>query len=300
VGLLQEIIEGAQRDSLKVSELLRSLQVVARRSSAPDLADWVQKERDGYLSDDEIPDYRGPHNVRVLADFAGPFNSQIRNLDIGPSAFPEYYSHGFSIEFRQSIAEIEDLLDGGDSTLSMPWPGDLIGMANGLIDRGDVKLVPMHGLVAVERQVPRSLLLRVTDRVRGRILDMALELEALDPDLGSAAGVSAAASPEAVSAIYQTVIHAGQAFIGENTTQIQAVNVTPGDADSLRRYLEGLGLQAKDSAELVRQAQESKPDGDKDGKLKSLISRVVAESGKLAPDVAKALIDAAIAKWTGA
>lgn len=300
MGLLQDIIDGATGESRRVSELLRSAQVLAHRTKAVDLSEWVTKERDGYSEDDTLPAYRGPFDARVLAHFSGPFGSEVRDLAIGPSGFPDYYrSPGFTVEFRQAIIEIEDLLSTGGPYFSVPWSGDMIAAANGLIQKGEVSLVPMHGIASADKRIPRSQLVGIVDRVRGRILDLSLELEDRDPELGSQRLRDGEVVKEEVSAVFQTVIHANQAFVGENRADIKSISVTPGDPESLRRYLQGLGVSEAASAELTQAAQESNTSSEEPSKLRSIIGRVASEAGKLAPDVAKALIDAAIAKWTG-
>lgn len=285
-----------RRNTQPVSELLRSLQVLAKRGRAPDLEEWVVQERDGYADDDVLPDYRQAQPARVLAHLAGPFGSQLKNFDIGQAVFPDYYKHGFKVEFRSPIAEIEDLLSSGSPDFSVPWTGDMIGHANSLINQGTVKLVEMHGIVAARKAVPRSLLVRLVERVRGRVLDLALELESLDPDLGSVPG-SASTSPEAISATYQTVINTAQAFVGNNAAQIQNVNVMPGNVESLRRYLEGLGLHADQVSQLTAEAASDRQTGSAGGKLSAMMQSAAAGLTRLAPDAAMALINAAITKW---
>jgi hypothetical protein len=87
--------------------------------------------------------------------------------------------------------------------------------------------------------------------------------------------------------------------VGENRAAIQEVNVQPDNLESLRRYLDGLGISREGSNALVEAAVSDDKDAEGGGRLRALIGKIASETGKLAPEVAKMLIEAAIAKWTG-
>jgi len=271
VGLLQEIIAGVTAGSKPVSELLRSMQVLAKRGGAGDLEEWVRKESNGYGDDDVLPKYRGPFSVNPLAHLSGPFGSEVKRLPIGGGAFPEQFQELFSFKLYWGIKELEDMADQGPE-VHLPWSADAIGYANGLINAGKIKLIPMHGLVSVYIPVSRAALVRAVDAVRGRTLDLALELEQVSPELGDVAG-SAAEHKEEISAKFQMNITADTVNVGES----YGVAITSGDSTSLARYLHALGVEDEAAINELTEAAETAEAGDlqrEQSRLKKTVKKV--------------------------
>jgi hypothetical protein len=277
LGLLQEIITGATDGTKPVSELLRSMQVLAVRGGARDLQSWVKKERDGYGDYDVLPSYRGPFSVNPKAHLAGPFNSQIRNMELPRGAFPEEFYHLFEIRFYQRMAEMEDLIAKDVNKLHMPWPADAVALANGLMNSGRIRLIEMHGLVSAWTPVGRAAMVRTVDAVRSRILDLALELEGVSPELGDVAG-STAEHKEEISAKFQMNITAHTVNVGETVfPNYGVVAVTTGDTGSLEKYLRALQVTDEAAIDELTRAVESGEVGDlqkEDSRLMKAMKRV--------------------------
>lgn len=241
MGLLQQIISGATDGTKPVAELLRSAQVLAVRGGARDLQEWVKKERDGYSDEDVLPSYRGPFSVNPKAHLVGPFNSQIRNIELPKRAFPSEFHGLFSYSIYERMAEIEDLIETGRDEVHIPWPADAVALANGFIQSGEIKLVAMHSIAAAWIPIGRAAMVRVVDAVRTRILDLALELEQVSPRLGDVAG-NEMQHKEEISAKFAANIIANNVNFGETVTPNYGVSITSGDAESLARYLRALGV----------------------------------------------------------
>jgi len=305
MGLLQQIIDGATDGNQPVGNLLRSVQVLAVRSRAVDLGEWVKKERDGYSSDDVLPGYRGPFQTRVLGHFTGPRGSEVQNVPMPRMGWPDECRELFEFEFRVPMAELEELVRSDQPVLSAPWSGDAIIYANKLVDKGAIGTISMHRLANARREVPRTLVVAAVDAVRNRVLDLALELEQVAPGLNEADG-NPQSSREQVSAVYQTIVHAHNAYVGTNTATQQQVNiqVTPGDLDSLTRYLDGIrGLGDEDKKELVAAADAAKAQGpeavEKDGRLKAALKKLGGMTGKVVQEGANVAVRLAIERWLG-
>lgn len=304
MGLLSDIIDGATDGSRPVSQLLRSVQVLAIRGGARDLSEWVIKERDGYGVGDPLPDYRGPFDVQVRGQLTGPFGSNIANVPIPRASFPEQFAPLFRTKFRGPVVELEDLLRSDITTLGTPWSGDAIGWTNNLINDGKLTLVEMHYLQTARTIVPRALVLNAVEAVRNRLLDLALELEQVAPDLDRPQ-TPVAKHREHISAVYQTIVHSGaNAYIGTNQVQHPHAQVVPGDADSLRRFLDGIrGLADADKQELVEAATDAQAHGqtsvDDDGRLKKTLKKVGSVAGKAGQEAINVAVKAALQHWLG-
>jgi hypothetical protein len=304
MGLLQDIIESATDGTKPVSSLLRSMQVIAVRGQAGDLAAWVKKERDGYGPDDALPEYRGPFPTRVLAHLTGPFGSEAPNVPVPQIGFPDDARGLFTVELRESMATIEELLSGEQPHLSSPWSGDDILYTNALVQSGKVGTITGHRYATAYRDVPRTLVVGVVDAVRNRVLDLALELEQVAPELDKPDG-KPQENREQISAVYQTVVHAHTAYVGPHeTTQQLNIQVTPGDVDSLARYLSGIrGLSEPDKQELIAAAEAAKRQGpeavEKNSRLKTALKKISGAAGKLTQEGASLAIKLALEHWLG-
>lgn len=202
---------------------------------------------------------------------SGPFGNEARNFPISESAFPEYFEELFSFKLYWGMKELEDMADQ-NSEVQLPWPANVIGYANALIEEGRVKLIPMHGLVSVSIPVGRAALIRAIDAVRGRILDLALELEQVSPELGDVAG-RAAEYKEDISAKFQMNIIADTINVGEN----YGVAITSGDSTSLARYLRGVGVEDAAAINELTEAVETAEAGDlqrEQSRLKKAVKKV--------------------------
>lgn len=303
MGLLQDIIQGAMDGSKSASELLRSVKVLAVRSGAADLADWVTKERDGYGIDNEIPPYRGPFPAAVLCTMTlGP---QYRTgQTLASTMFPDEFAPLFQIRFRQPVAELENLVLPDQPMPQSPWPGTAVHRANMLIHQGNASLDPYVELINVYRQLDHTRIIGILDAVRNKILDLALELEQVAPDFDD--NGQHRDNRERVSAVYQTVVHSGgQAYIGQNETVTRYdIQVTPGDVESLRRYLDGIrGPSEQDKAELIEAVQAAKEAGpqaiEKDSRLKAAMKKFGGFAAKTGQEATSLAVKALLQQWLG-
>jgi hypothetical protein len=185
--LLQDIIESASGSEVGVATLLRKVKVLAARVGTGELASWVHYELDGYPSGVELPAYRGPLQVEVRGTFTGMFGRGLRNAPIPGAGYPERLRKGslFNAEFRQPVTELEALADSSaEEMLRLAWPGNAIAETNWLIKSGEVQLYKDMYLQEAWRPFHPTMLAGIVDTVRNRILDLALEFEALDPEAG--------------------------------------------------------------------------------------------------------------------
>lgn len=159
---MSSVIVELQREALdqnvSVSELLRKALVVARKLKLVELQKWIENELNGYK--DEVPDYRvASGQIRGW----NPYNGWIPLIFEDPKEADALSKRGCS----QSIAEIEDLLQGESSTLHMPYPQHIQRkLSKGFGYETEVSLF-----------VGRGAIVRIVDSVRNVVLNWALELE---------------------------------------------------------------------------------------------------------------------------
>ena len=159
---MSSVIVELQREALdqnvSVSELLRKALVVARKLKLAELKKWIENELNGYK--EEVPDYR-----IVSGQIRGwnPYNGWIPLIFEDPKKADALSKRSCG----QSIAEIEDLLRGENSTLHMPYPQHIQRkLSKGFGYETEVSLF-----------VGRGAIVRIADAVRNVVLNWALELE---------------------------------------------------------------------------------------------------------------------------
>ncbi|MFT5469987.1 MAG: hypothetical protein ACI8UO_005111 [Verrucomicrobiales bacterium] len=87
--LLHQIQQEAINASDDLATLLRKCRVLAQRLENADLKAWVMNELEGYSNEDEVPSYRVKTNCVLIGDYFGPFQSELRNVQIPHSAIDE-------------------------------------------------------------------------------------------------------------------------------------------------------------------------------------------------------------------
>ncbi|MEU4673927.1 hypothetical protein AB0F91_39730 [Amycolatopsis sp. NPDC023774] len=302
--MLDDIISSATSGDASVAALLRSVQVLATRTGARELASWIARERDGYGENDPLPAYRGPRPAHVLAQFTGPFSSGVTDFPIPRAAFPEEFQPLFEIRLLEPIASMEDsLLQLGAKDGAMMWSTDAVMRANRLIQSGDLHLLDGYGLVKARQVIPRGLVVGAVEAVRNRVLGLALELEQVLPDLDDIPTHDLPAQRETVSAVYNVVVHqGGQAIVGNSEVLQVSAEVTPGDITSLRRYLDGVrGLTDEQRRELISAAQEIESDAPakKAGKTQAVMKKVGEIVGKGVEQAVTIAVKAGMEHWLG-
>lgn len=262
--LLSELVSGASGDTVPVATLLRQLKVIAARTEAAPLAEWVRHELDGYPSADDVPSYRGPLGAVVLGDFVGVANSQIRNFAIPPGTFPpEARDSGlFQLWLTQPVAELGQLATR-ESTLIV-WPPDAVTAYNHGVRLGIIQGIVRDDMVLVQatRPVPAAVFVGVLDAVRTRVLDLALELEAAAPGAGQPDAPAETKAQAAQVVNYHFNGPATNVAIA-STKVTQSVTVAlpaRGDEAALLRYLGAHGVDPSRLVELREALEHDRAD----------------------------------------
>lgn len=300
MSLLQEIITASTTESISVTELLRKVHVLAARGKANDLAEWVKLEQSGYPMENILPSYRGPIQTNALAKWSGP-NGMFLTLPLGREGFPERFEKLFSLEFREPTAKLERMTDEPDSeNRGFHWTPQQVAAANELATNEKIPSLQYHQIYRIWIPVANSDILAVTNAIRDKVVELALELEQTDPDLGSVPGVDADRREE-ISAKFNQVIVGDTVIVGETVSSNFGVSITAGDPESLRRYLDATEVSVNERDALVAAAQtareERTQDVERDGRLKSAISKAAATAGKIGSSVATSVITTAVQQW---
>lgn len=243
VTLLDDVIAGASGDA-SVARLLRQVKVLSSRTRTAALASWVDQELNGYGPSEDVPTYRGPFPLVPLGHFVGPFQSEVRNVQIPPSTFPAKYRDGqlFNIVFEQPIAQIETWAK--DDFTNIAWPPDAPRLYQHLISTGEVSPVVRSDMVLADVRCPvaGTTFVGVLTAVRNMVLDLALELERVAP-LAGQSNVPLDQQDPAVAVINNHFHGSSNVAIGSQGTSQVVVNVPErDDVQGLLRFLGAAGM----------------------------------------------------------
>lgn len=249
MSLLLEIQDAAVGTDTPLPVLLRKCQILAARLGHDPLRDWALSEVEGYRSTDKLPDYRKTGPLEAYGSFMQDGIKLWPRLPIPRSVIPsERHERLFAHQFLQGVAELEPLAAAApDTSYSIDWPNDAIAIYGEGIWR-DMICLKAHV------DITPHIIAGVLDTVRNRVLMFALEIWKEAPDAGEApAAGQFDVAPQRIEGIFNTYVlgPVGALAVGGSQTVDEVnVTVTPGDVDSLRAVLSGLGIAPSDVRDL--------------------------------------------------
>lgn len=298
--LLQEIQTGSVDGKTNLPTLLRKCRILAARLKNEEFKNWVQHELDGYPGDAALPDYR-KMRTQSFGHFLGSFGSGLKNAPIPLSCIPEQYRDFVStVEFRDGISALQDLITHGEGILQERWPADLIALVANRIYQN-------MNLAQGWKEIPSSTLVGVLDTVRNRVLNFVLEIESVAPNAGEGT-FTANLPPEKITNVFNTYIMGNVGNIAEGSSHVSqhaAVTVNQNDWSSLEKFLKSLSVEHADIEEL-KDAIKQEPKAMSTGfgqKVSSWIDKMIAKSAQgiwnVTTTVASNLLSKALAQYYG-
>jgi len=305
MSLLREIQSDAVDTNVDISVVLRKCKVLAARLGNKEFKLWVEHELNGYPSKDDLPEYRVLH-VQSRGHFSGMFQSSMKNAVIPPSTIPKEFHYLINTEYlMQPISFYASLTAdarGNRENLMSSWPADLIAAMQS-------KIYEDMSLLDAWKVIPNGAIAALLDTVRNRILSFVLEIEAEAPDAGEALPNVKPIDDKRVNQVFNTYIQgnvdslvAGSQTITHNTE----ITVIQNDLESLKQYLESIGIGELDLKELDQAIQEDAESGVKGNlgdKVKAWLGKMVSKAGSstwnIATSVATNLLIKALSAYYG-
>jgi hypothetical protein len=298
--LLEEIERDASDSRVPIGNLLRKCQILAARLDNAPLRDWVNHELNGYPADAAIPDYRVGLPTLLCGDFqnlAWRVSHQVLPIDGLPADIQERVG---SQDLREGVAELEHIqrtAEGGAIRLYLS-PNLWAGLAG---------IVGVQGYAPTNmwRELSASQIEGLLDQVRNRALNLALEIERLDPRAGGSAGGSGAVSADRVTQVFNAVIMGENVQYAPASANAYQTIVKQGDLDSLNARLRELGIDEADLDELAHAidadggATGIGPGPNVNGWLGRVTMRLARTAGGIGASASAGLIAAAVAKFLG-
>lgn len=259
--LLQQIRDEAVGKGADLAVILRKCRVLAQRLRNEEFKHWVDCELNGYPSLESVPDYRHLKHCISCGNFISPVGHQLSNAQIPVLKIPEEFRKYLTeMKFPNSIVQLQDdIRQANGGVLRYAWPPDLSRVLSN-------NFYPNFGLLEAWQAVPVSVVTRILDTIRNRVLNFVLDIESENPNAGEAIMSEPPVPPEKVDQIFHTHIYGnvGNIATGSHTfSQNASVNVLQNDFKSLAEFIKSIGGADEDCREL-EQAIEA--DGQSVGK----------------------------------
>ena len=158
-AIVPELVNMASDPNIALGDLLRRALVAAKRLDVPDFAEWISAELNGYKGK-PIPDYR---NLNGHPQVFNPY----RGYQPMHMPTPDWAEAVSKAKVWQSIPELEKMAQI-DSVVRLSYTHEL---EQNLMNAMEIPLTPSLALSSVQ-------IYGVVEKVRTRILDWALDLEA--------------------------------------------------------------------------------------------------------------------------
>lgn len=198
MSLLREIQNDAVNSNVKISDLLRKCKILAVRLGSTEFQSWINKELNGYSSEDELPEYR-IIEVNSKGNFAGAFGASLTNIDIPSICFDqEHHEDIHQSSLVGSISELETLVENSvrqSINLRQPWNPNFVALFGKNIYRG-------YTCIQAWREISPAQVQGIIDLIKTKILDFVLDIEMINPEAGEAALNSSPIPQEQVSQIF--------------------------------------------------------------------------------------------------
>lgn len=272
---LDDIISGATDESTSASNLLRKVLIVGHRLKADQIIGWVKSELEGYPAPAELPTYRKGLVVPVKGVWGNYAVQQSRYLDT--AGLPkEIQKPLFTVDLRQPIRTLEAWISDDSKSLAEPWRSEAIALYRRLVK--EEKVSRYEGLTFDEayKEIPLPTVRGVIDSVRTKTLELALDLQNVNPDAGeSTAAASTVQNDKGIANVvnnFEITIFGDGANVSYGDNAIQTTTVSHGDTEGFIKALRALGIDGRALKELEEAAETL--DSERPSRIKQVLERV--------------------------
>jgi hypothetical protein len=292
--LLDEIIEAD--DSIPLSSLLRKCLRLESEIENDNFKIWCERELDGYSDENEIPDYR-----KITVSIKGTFSSynghRIDNMPLSSHVLKSEHRRFGSCHFlTQPIASYNLSRFEENNILIVEWPGALVALY-----RND--FLTNYELLRAWQVIPTAALLGVTDKVRTKVLKLALELKKESRKFNF--DVSKVPKDKVQNMVVYNIFGGNNVIANEasNFSQSLVKTVNKGDLSALMEAFKSIGFIEGELSE-IKHLLENKNGGNVEPSvIKKWIGKIGSAVGnaslRLAVDEAKPHVTDLISQYLG-
>ncbi|NQD42797.1 AbiTii domain-containing protein [Glutamicibacter halophytocola] len=243
---LSQLIDLAPDDSGSITSILLRLKIVASRIKATEIVQWVNKELEGYSNDDELPKYRAHRSFPARGLWANPVRT-LDNAELSTMGLEDRVREAlFGTSFRQPVKELEKFSEG-EGAARISWDPQDITI---YLSQVQMKMEYME-LISAATHIPVGTFQGIISNIRSKVIDLALELESIDPELGETSiGTDMEEKVNQVVQNFTFNVYGTGNNIGAGKEFTQNLTVKVNDVSSLITAAGKLGLTEEELQEL--------------------------------------------------
>jgi hypothetical protein len=240
VDLINQIIDTLSSETPNLESALLKTKVLLHRLGDTSSIEWINKEINGYLPEDAVPNYRKLNSV----PYVNATNGVNRWAGMTPTTMhltKEQKSYFFEDELRESISGIEFLSNGDSSSLSHPIPPEYWHF----LSQGLMQGVEIENAYC---EIVKSQILQVGTVIRSRLLDFVLALEDKIPSSLESENMKEVSRKIGADKLFNNAMFGSNAtiIIGNNNSQTINNSVIQNDLDSLKQFFSEKGIKEAD------------------------------------------------------
>jgi hypothetical protein len=299
--LIKRLQDNLTDSKVALSDVLRSMKLLAAELGSDELQKWATQELVGYPDEASVPSYRilRTSTFGVFAGVGGSRESRMLPSFGLPDAIKDA---ALELRLAQPIAEIEALARAPDDDARREWPQEWI-----ILSRSAFQLSNGMQLISAYSPIGQAELAGVLDTVRTRALDFVIGLRVRNPEVVNSDSALSEMQSEVVRQVFNLTVTGGTAIVaaGHSVTQSTTATVTTGDINSLIEALLERGIGRDDAQELegalIADGRPSKRElGPKVSTwYAKMISKAASGAWQIAVDSAASVLSSAIGKYYG-
>lgn len=259
--LISQIINELVDDEKSLNSALLKTKVLASQIQSIELLNWANKELSGYESINELPEYRKTISTYLRGSYIAG-NMKYTNHPIPTIGLDKIYQDNLQFtNFFESISSLESLIKTDDSTtLSSPLKAEMVAtIQQNWIEMGN----PSLQLLNVKKIISKNSIVEIISKVRNKLLDFMLKV---DSEFGKLTEISKLNENKILNIMNQTIINtSGDGNVvstGDKAKIDIKININKGNKDELSKQLSEIGINQKDSAELLEIIDTEEPNKD--------------------------------------
>ena len=245
--LVREILNDATDAKVDIATVLRKCKILAARLKSRELAEWVDRELNGYPDSAGLPEYR-ISKISAKAHLVDKWRrAELPGAAVMSTQIPERFRVWAEKAYLVlPISGYASLLTGDqEGEFASDWPQELA------VKFGGAGYSDEFQCIKAWQVIPRATIVGLIDTVRNRIIEFLLQIDEASPDAGEKS--SEELPPERVGQIFNITISGGTSNIAAGSTHVtqsQSGVVQAGDWKSLVSSLESLGVEGGSITEL--------------------------------------------------
>lgn len=112
---IKELQKETNDNNVTIPSLLRKAKIIASKLEQKDFLDWIDKELNGYSSDDKVPEYRV---IKGIPQGYNPYRGWIPYLNTNPENQKLISERGIG----QSVSELNEIMKSNTNSLMVKYP----------------------------------------------------------------------------------------------------------------------------------------------------------------------------------